>query len=233
VPVFLKNYLLQIFYALTISVIFTNPMSLDWTQRITFGLALMLAAYGVAHTVYKKEQSPQKPSVNTLPQSPQGKKMGKELEEKPAQKSKAKSDRLSNVQIIKDSPGAVQISNSPITINPKTNPYAPIITYDFNGAKRVQDRNNFSTIIGEEYTVFQRLLELQSKKDWISLRDICEVQIKNTPEWLTPYLFSGIASANLGEKTKAILKLRYVENQASGIPEYSDASKILKLLESQ
>jgi hypothetical protein len=80
VPVFFEKYLLPTTVALTVLVVFTNPMKLDWTQRITGGLALVFASYFVAHTVHKinqpkspiESQSAPSPTVNTTngPQSP-------------------------------------------------------------------------------------------------------------------------------------------------------------------
>ncbi len=53
----LEKYLIPILVALTVLVIFTNPMNLDWTQRITGGLALLFAAYFFAHTVHNANRS--------------------------------------------------------------------------------------------------------------------------------------------------------------------------------
>src|SRR5690349_566406 len=53
VPVFLERYLLPLAAALTVLIIVTNPMALDWTQRITGGLAVVFIAYFVAHTVHR------------------------------------------------------------------------------------------------------------------------------------------------------------------------------------
>jgi hypothetical protein len=53
VPVFLERYLLPLAGTLTVLVVFTNPMNFDWTQRITGGLALLFAAYFVAHTAHR------------------------------------------------------------------------------------------------------------------------------------------------------------------------------------
>jgi hypothetical protein len=46
--------------------------------------------------------------------------------------------------------------------------------------------------------VFQHLLDLQNQQRWKELAEASEDQIKKTPDWLTPYLFSGIANLNLG-----------------------------------
>ena len=50
---FLERFLLPLFVAGVIVVAITNPMGLDKTQRIVGAIILVLAAYFVAHTVYK------------------------------------------------------------------------------------------------------------------------------------------------------------------------------------
>ncbi|MDP8212124.1 MAG: hypothetical protein P9X22_02385 [Candidatus Zapsychrus exili] len=62
---------------------------------------------------------------------------------------------------------------------------------------------------------------------------MCEKQIEKTPEWLTPYLYLGVACANLGQNEKAIRNLEHVEQEAVGDAQYSDAERILKYLKSQ
>jgi hypothetical protein len=73
--------------------------------------------------------------------------------------------------------------------------------------------------------------KLESEKNWKELRTLAEQQIKKTPDWLTPYLFSGVAEANLGNKAAAIARLKYVRDQAAGNPDYADAERLLKMLE--
>jgi hypothetical protein len=58
VPVFLEKYLLPLATALTVLVVFTNPMNFDWAQRTTAGLAVFFAACFVAHTVHKLNNPP-------------------------------------------------------------------------------------------------------------------------------------------------------------------------------
>jgi len=48
--------------------------------------------------------------------------------------------------------------------------------------------------------------------------------------WLTPYLFSGIAHANLGEIKQAMERLQFVIARAGDDPNYRDASRILDSL---
>ena len=90
--------------------------------------------------------------------------------------------------------------------------------------------NSFTAIAGEEMTVFKKLLDLQKEQDWSTLRNVCEEQIKKSPEWLTPYLFAGVAYANLGEREQAIKLLEYVDKQAAGSSQYSDAARLLEVL---
>src|ERR1700691_4297975 len=53
VPVFLERFILPAFAACVVVIALTNPMGFDLTQRITGTAALILAAYFVAHTIYK------------------------------------------------------------------------------------------------------------------------------------------------------------------------------------
>jgi hypothetical protein len=103
--------------------------------------------------------------------------------------------------------------------------------YDFNGARRDQRPGVFNVTAGEETEIFQQMLKLQSEKNWKELLALAEQQIKKTPEWLTPYLLSGVAEANLGNRSAAIQRLKYVQEQAAGNPDYKDAERLLKMLQ--
>jgi hypothetical protein len=106
----------------------------------------------------------------------------------------------------------------------------PKITYDFDGVKHVQQGHSFRAVSGDEFEVFQRLQDLERQQDWAAVRDLCEAQIEKTPEWLTPYLCSGVAHANLGQPKEAIRRLEHVEAAASGNPLYVAAGRILEQL---
>jgi hypothetical protein len=103
----------------------------------------------------------------------------------------------------------------------------PVITYDFNGVKHVQQGHNFRAITGDEFAIFQELQELERQRNWVEVRTLCEAQIEKTPEWLTPYLCAGVAYANLGQEKEAIRRLEYVEKAAAGNLSYSAATRIL------
>jgi hypothetical protein len=125
------------------------------------------------------------------------------------------------------------IVNSPITVNPEVNAYAPVTIYDFRGNKKViaDGGTNVKAYFADQEQNFKEMIELQNSKNWAGLRDFCEKQIKTTPEWLTPYLLSGIAHANLGDKSRAIELLSFVNKKAAGNADYQDAGRILRMLE--
>jgi hypothetical protein len=60
VPIFLERFILPAFAATVIIVALTNPMGLDKIQRTTGAIAIIFAAYFVAHTVYRATH-PEKP----------------------------------------------------------------------------------------------------------------------------------------------------------------------------
>ena len=114
------------------------------------------------------------------------------------------------------------------------NPYAPVITYSLNGGKHIRQGNDVSIEAGVEFAWYQQVLApLYEQSKWQELLAACEKQILKAPDWPTPHMFAGIALANLGRKSEAIVRLRFVNEKTAGDPEYSDAGRILRLLESQ
>ena len=72
VPIFIERFVLPLFAAAVILLALSNPMGFDTTQRITGALALIFAAYFVAHTLHKWSVQvvpppPPKAEVETLP----------------------------------------------------------------------------------------------------------------------------------------------------------------------
>lgn len=103
--------------------------------------------------------------------------------------------------------------------------------YDFNGAKRENTAGSITLSVGPEVEVFRQMVELEKAKDFSNLLKICEHQIEDTPEWFTPYLYRAVAYANIGQKQKAIIDLRYVIDNTPGDPKYVQAKKLLQQLE--
>jgi hypothetical protein len=105
--------------------------------------------------------------------------------------------------------------------------------FDFDGAKR-SGRPGFSSfeVGGAETGVFREILGLNTRRDWSGLAKLCDTQIAASPAWLTPYLFAGVAYANLGNKAEAIERLEFVTQNSGGDPQYQDAARILGELRS-
>jgi len=103
--------------------------------------------------------------------------------------------------------------------------------YDFNGARREQRPGHIGVTAGAEVDTFQQMRSLHDEKRWLELLSRAEEQIMRTPDWLTPYMYSGIANANLGNKTAAIDRLTLVQQQAAADPSYAEAGRILKELQ--
>lgn len=105
------------------------------------------------------------------------------------------------------------------------------LTYDFNGAKRKTTKPGHIFLSeGPEVKVFKKMQELETQKSYTQLVTLCEKQIKETPEWLTPYLYLGVGLANLGNRDKALEMFEYVKENTFGDPAYSQVNEFLKKL---
>jgi len=102
--------------------------------------------------------------------------------------------------------------------------------YDFNGARRQTVSGRTSVGVGAETTSFQKLFSAYQSQKWSELRALSEEQIIAVPRWLTPYLFSGIANANLGDTKQAEERLSFVVSHAGSDPDYTDARRLLEEL---
>jgi hypothetical protein len=105
-----------------------------------------------------------------------------------------------------------------------------ISIYDFNGIKRVQIAGRTEVSAGREATTFGGMVKLIQGKQWSELADVCEREITKTPEWLTPFLFAGIAYANLGRRDLALTRLEHVVERAGSDPAYKDAQRFIDAL---
>lgn len=133
-----------------------------------------------------------------------------------------------------NSPNVVTFGeNSPatVTINPPQNPNAPVTAWDFNGGRRITQPGKTVLEVGNEFGIFNKMVQLQTAKDWKQLLEVSDGQIKKTPDWLTPYLFSGVALLNLGDREKGIERLKHVKKMAGGNDSYADADRLLGILQ--
>jgi hypothetical protein len=173
------------------------------------------------------------PSAQTVTKSPVEKSMADEVP-----KSKLKAQRTKNITTAPSSPiinqqgknNIAQIgNNNQATINPEANPYAPIITYDFNGTKRIASPGKFKAIAGEEFAWFQDARKLESEKNWHGMLAKSKEMVANAPRgWFTPQIFEGEAYANLGQATEAIEILQsVVDSSPEGSDFHTIASRLL------
>ncbi len=117
-----------------------------------------------------------------------------------------------------------------VTVNPPQNPYAPVVTYTFPGDKRVTDQGGSDLYVGAKYDAFAKIGALRKDGKWEELASRCEEEIRDAPEWLTPYLYAGEAYKELGNRGKAIERLEHVAELGGRLPEYADATRWLKEL---
>ncbi len=57
-PIWLERFVLVVCAAAFIGIVVLNLMKLDWTQRITLGLAVVFFSYFISHTLYKQAKPP-------------------------------------------------------------------------------------------------------------------------------------------------------------------------------
>ena len=107
-------------------------------------------------------------------------------------------------------------------------------TYDYNGAKRTTTRpGHISLSNGPEVEVFKEMQRLEKQNNYAQIIIICKKQIDETPEWLTPYMYLGIAHANLGDRDRAIKLFEFVKENSFGDKAYSQVDDFLNKLRNQ
>jgi len=105
--------------------------------------------------------------------------------------------------------------------------------YDFWGNMREGSASQLSFKVGGLKKIVNQMISLQEQTNWKKLILLCNDQIKQHPEWLTPYVFMSVAYANQGNTGKAIELLEFVKKKAPDDPEYEKARKLLQELKNQ
>jgi hypothetical protein len=114
-------------------------------------------------------------------------------------------------------------------IHQDVNPSAPKTTYTLEGVKKVttpagQDIDNTAC------NIYERLMQLNQSKDWKKLIELSELQMKERPEWLTPFYSAGYGYFRLGQDDKALERFMVVEKRIGKNPDYKPLQKTLKEL---
>lgn len=109
----------------------------------------------------------------------------------------------------------------------EVNPNAPKTTYTFAGDRRVISPGRTQLVAGEMEEVFHTLGQLQKARDWEGLKALSEVQMREWPDWFTPYVFAGQAYLYLGQREKARQVLELAEKRIAGNPDYQQLERPL------
>jgi hypothetical protein len=113
------------------------------------------------------------------------------------------------------------------------NPNAPKVTYSLNGSTRTISPQGVSLNLSPN-PASKEIEALNAARDWPALARICERTMSETPEWYTPFVFAGIAYANLGQKDKAIDLLQRADQGMAGNTDYgmlpAEVKRLLDLL---
>ena len=107
------------------------------------------------------------------------------------------------------------------------NPNVPKITYTKGGVKRMTSPGRSVASI-EAVDTFRELAELYDGRQWAKLVQQCEDQIKQRPEWFTPYVLGGLAYVNLGNRAKAIELLEEARSGMDDNPDYENLPEIVR-----
>jgi hypothetical protein len=107
------------------------------------------------------------------------------------------------------------------------NPNAPRITYTFDGFKRTFSPGRIGGGDDGGGEIFKQIGALEQARDWAVLSKLSESQMRERPEWITPYVAAGEAYLQLGNRAKALELLESAEKQIAGNPDYDPIQKPL------
>jgi hypothetical protein len=109
----------------------------------------------------------------------------------------------------------------------EVNPNAPKTTYTFDGVKRVVSPGRSLAVDDGTREIFNEIGRLEQTKDWARLIKLSETQMKERPEWFTPYIAAGEGNLRLGQRQKALELLEFAEKRIAGNPDYDPVRKPL------
>jgi hypothetical protein len=134
--------------------------------------------------------------------------------------------------ITQDTRGSVDspaiISGGSVTINPDVNPNRMRLAYNCAGIYReIGSMPDTAVYVGdtqgrENIQIWNDMAHANNAKDWTKLLTLCTTQIREQPEWISPYLFCAMAHLGLSEKEKARAAMEYYDKHTG--PAY-DADK--------
>jgi len=133
VPTFLEKFVLPLFTATVILLVWTNPMGFDTTQRITGAAAIIFAAFFVAHTLHKKPDSKSAP-MPVVPSEPADikKQMGTKVEHPRAPITKRSSPQKKDEKL-ETPPQVTQESRADKSLNTPSQQSTPAVRVNPGG----------------------------------------------------------------------------------------------------
>jgi hypothetical protein len=233
VSIFIDKVILPLGVAIVAALLLFNPFHFDWKQRISLSIAILFSSYFLAHTLDLRDESARSlivPPPNAAQQKSPNAPASPKVKNKVAGGEKS-SIRIEQRSEGPNSPNVVTTGpHSPVTINPPVNPNAPVVTFDFNGAKRIQTPGRSEAVAGDQYAKFQEMVALEKAKKWDALARLADSQISIVPDWLTPYLLKAEAEGNLGNRAKAVELCNFVKDRSGGNQAFDQpADRLLKL----
>jgi hypothetical protein len=123
-----------------------------------------------------------------------------------------------------ENPDSADVATGPLAGRLPADPRPALRAYAYDGARKIllsgQPASDTDT---PEHRLFSRIEDAHQNKNWSLLASLSESAIKQSPQWLTPYLFAGEAYANLGKIDRALPMLEYVKQNGAGNPDYGYA----------
>jgi tetratricopeptide (TPR) repeat protein len=144
-----------------------------------------------------------------------------------------KNGRNSDVTIT-NSPGFMMAKNQngDKTINNYGETYPK---WSFGGTKSIFKGSTCIAVMGPvKEKEYNQMVKLQNEGKYAALFSLCKQQIEEAPEWLTPYLFLGVAQEHMGLKEEAIKNFEHVIQNCNRTtldpsnPAYQQAARLLK-----
>ncbi len=81
-----------------------------------------------------------------------------------------------------------------------------------------------------EVEIIARLQALLANRDYVALEKAAADQVRMNPNWMTPYVYQGVACRHLGQRQRALQSFVYVVENGAGDPAYAQAERALKLM---
>jgi tetratricopeptide (TPR) repeat protein len=81
-----------------------------------------------------------------------------------------------------------------------------------------------------EMEIIERLRELTEARDYKALETEAAEQVENNPDWMTPYVYLGVAERHLGKRREALSHFVHVVENGPADPAYPQAERALKLM---